>query len=158
LQEARWLVRGMQMRHQTLLRTARVLVERQAAFLERGAEALRPLTLREVADAIGMHESTVSRITTEKYMQTPRGVFELKAFFSNSLREGRDAAGVSGAAVRAMVRRLIEAESPATPLADGVIARLLERSGVRVARRTVSKYREALRIPAARERRAAPPG
>jgi RNA polymerase sigma-54 factor len=158
LQEARWLVRGLQMRHQTLLRTARVLVERQAAFLERGAEALRPLTLREVADAIGMHESTVSRITTEKYMQTPRGVFELKAFFSNSLREGRDAAGVSGAAVRAMVRRLIEAESPATPLADGVIARLLERSGVRVARRTVSKYREALRIPAARERRAAPPG
>lgn len=151
LQEARWLVRGLQMRHQTLLRTARVLVERQRAFLERGEEGLRPLTLREVAEAIGMHESTVSRITTQKYVQTPRGVFELKAFFSNSLREGQRG-GASGGAVRAMVRRLIESESPAMPLADGVIARLLERSGVRVARRTVSKYREALRIPAARER------
>lgn len=151
LQEARWLVRGLQMRHQTLLRTVRVLVERQGDFLEQGEEGLKPLTLREVADAIGMHESTVSRITTQKYVQTPRGVFELKAFFSNSLREGGQD-GASGAAVRAMVRRLIEQESPARPLADGVIARLLERNGVRIARRTVSKYREALRIPPARDR------
>src|SRR5262249_14748725 len=135
----------------TLLRTVRVLVDRQRAFLERGDEGLKPLTLREVADTIGMHESTVSRITTQKYVQTPRGVFELKRFFSNALADdARD--GASGAAVRAMVRRLIETESPATPLADGVIARLLERNGVRIARRTVSKYREALHIPAARER------
>jgi RNA polymerase sigma-54 factor len=153
LQEARWLVRGLSMRNDTLLRVARVIVERQRGFLERGDEAMKPLTLREVATAIGMHESTVSRVTTSKYAQTPRGVFELKHFFACSLAEGN---GASGTAVRAMVRRLIESENPGRPLADGVIARLLERQGVHIARRTVTKYREAMAIAPARERLIAP--
>ena len=149
LQEARWLTRGLSMRYETLLRTARVLVERQAAFLRHGEEAMAPLTLREVADAIGMHESTVSRITSGKYIQTPRGTFELKHFFAVRL----EGASVSGAAARAMVRRLIESEPPHRPLADEAIAALLARQGVHIARRTVAKYREQLNIAPARERR-----
>ena len=149
LQEARWLTRGLSMRYDTLLRTARVIVERQAAFLERGEEAMAPLTLKEVADAIGMHESTVSRITSGKYIQTPRGTLELKQFFAVRL----EGATVSGAAVKAMVRRLIESEPAARPLADDAIAALLARQGVNIARRTVAKYREQLSIAPARERR-----
>ncbi len=153
LQEARWLTRGLSMRYDTLLRTTKVLVERQAAFLAQGEEAMAPLTLKEVADAIGMHESTVSRITSGKYIQTPRGTFELKHFFAVRL----EGANVSGAAVRAMVRRLIESEPVARPLADDAIAALLARQGVHVARRTVAKYREQLSIPTARERRRSAP-
>ena len=149
LQEARWFTRGLSMRYDTLLRTARVIVERQAAFLERGEEAMAPLTLKDVADAIGMHESTVSRITTGKFLQTPRGTIEMKRFFAVRL----DGANVSGAAVRAMVRRLIEAEPPQRPLADDAIALLLARQGVHIARRTVAKYREQLDIAPARTRR-----
>lgn len=149
LAEARWLTRGLSMRHDTLLRTARVIVERQAAFLTRGDEAMAPLTLKEVADSIGMHESTVSRITTGKYLQTPRGTFELKHFFAVRL----EGASVSGAAVKAMVRRLIESEPAGRPLADEAIAGLLARQGVNIARRTVAKYREQLDIAPARERR-----
>ena len=148
LDEARWLVRGIAMRNDTLLRTAQVLVERQQAFLDQGEEAIAPLTLREVADAIGMHESTVSRITTGKYIQTPRGTFELKRLFAVRL-EGAD---VSGAAVKAMVKRLIDAEPPHAPLADETIAGLLARQGVRIARRTVAKYRDQLDIAPARAR------
>jgi RNA polymerase sigma-54 factor len=148
LDEARWLVRGVAMRNDTLLRTVQVLVERQRGFLERGEEAIAPLTLREVADAIGMHESTVSRITSGKYIQTPRGTFELKRLFAVRL----EGAEVSGAAVRAMVKRLIDAEPPHAPLADDVIAGLLARRGVRIARRTVAKYRDQLSIPSARQR------
>jgi RNA polymerase sigma-54 factor len=149
LQEARWLVRALAMRHETLMKVSAVIVERQRGFLERGAEAMQPLTLREVADAIGMHESTVSRITTGKYMQTPRGTLELKFFFSNRLQ----GAEVSGVAIRAMVKRLIDSENPAVPLADDTIAALLARQGVRIARRTVAKYRDLLNISAAKERR-----
>ncbi|NYZ64357.1 RNA polymerase factor sigma-54 [Luteimonas deserti] len=149
LQEARWFTRGLSMRYDTLLRTARVIVERQAAFLERGEEAMAPLTLKDVADAIGMHESTVSRITTGKFLQTPRGTIEMKRFFAVRL----DGANVSGAAVRAMVRRLIEAEPAQRPLADDAIAALLARQGVHIARRTVAKYREQLDIAPARARR-----
>ena len=148
LDEARWLVRGLAMRNDTLLRTAQVLVERQRGFLERGDEAIVPLTLREVADAIGMHESTVSRITSGKYIQTPRGTLELKRLFAVRL-EGAD---VGGAAVRAMVKRLIDGEPAANPLADDVIAGLLARQGVRVARRTVAKYRDQLKIGPVRTR------
>lgn len=151
LQEARWLVRALAMRHDTLLKVARTIVARQHAFLEKGAEAMQPLTLREVADAIGMHESTVSRITTGKYMLTPRGTYELKFFFSNRLQ----GAEVSSHAIRAMVKRLIDGENPDTPLADDTIAALLERQGVRIARRTVAKYRELLHIASAKERRRA---
>jgi RNA polymerase sigma-54 factor len=149
LQEARWLVRALAMRHETLMKVAAVIVDRQRGFLERGAEAMQPLTLREVADAIGMHESTVSRITTGKYMQTSRGTFELKFFFSNRL-QGAD---VSGVAIRAMVKRLIDSENPAVPLADDTIAALLARQGVRIARRTVAKYRDLLHIASAKDRR-----
>ncbi|WP_101927749.1 MULTISPECIES: RNA polymerase factor sigma-54 [Luteimonas] len=148
LQEARWFTRGLSMRYDTLLRTARVIVERQAAFLDRGDEAMAPLTLKEVADAIGMHESTVSRITTGKYLQTPRGTIEMKRFFAVRL----EGANVSGAAVRAMVRRLIETEPTQRPLADEAIATLLARQGVHIARRTVAKYREQLDIAPARTR------
>jgi len=149
LQEARWLTRGLSMRYDTLLRTARVIVERQAAFLVKGEEAMAPLTLKEVADTIGMHESTVSRITSGKYLQTPRGTFELKHFFAVRL----EGASVSGQAVKAMVKRLIDAEPAARPLADDAIAGLLSRQGVNIARRTVAKYREQLDIAPARERR-----
>lgn len=149
LGEARWLTRGLAMRHDTLLRTTRVIIERQAAFLSRGEEAMAPLTLKEVADAIGMHESTISRITTGKYLQTPRGTFELKQLFAVRL----EGASVSGAAVKAMVRRLIDAEPAGRPLADDAIAGLLARQGITIARRTVAKYREQLDIAPARERR-----
>ncbi|HVI26033.1 MAG TPA: RNA polymerase factor sigma-54 [Xanthomonadaceae bacterium] len=152
LEEARWLVRGVAMRNETLLRTTQVLVERQRAFLERGEEAIAPLTLKEVADAIGMHESTVSRITTGKYLQTPRGTFELKRLFAVRL----EGANVGATAVKAMVRRLIETEPANAPLADDVIAGLLARQGVRIARRTVAKYRDQLHIPSALARRARP--
>ncbi len=148
LEEARWLVRGVAMRNDTLLRTAQVLVERQRGFLERGEEAIAPLTLREVADAIGMHESTVSRITSGKYMQTPRGTFELKRLFAVRL----EGAEVGATAVKAMVKRLIDAEPAHAPLADDTIAGLLARQGVRIARRTVAKYRDQLSIAPARQR------
>ena len=146
LEEARWLVRGVTMRNDTLLRTAQVLVERQSAFLDQGPEAIMPLTLREVADAIGVHESTVSRIVSGKYIQTPRGTFEIKRMFAVRL----EGAGIAGSAVRAMVKRLIDSEPPTAPLADDVIAGLLARQGVRIARRTVAKYRDQLAIGPAR--------
>ena len=148
LDEARWLVRGLGMRNDTLLRTAQVLVERQRGFLEHGDKALAPLTLREVADAIGMHESTVSRIVSGKYIQTPRGTFELKRLFAVRL----EGAEIGGAAVRALVKRLIDAEPANAPLADDVIAGLLARQGVRIARRTVAKYRDQLSIGPVRAR------
>ncbi|MFN3704062.1 RNA polymerase factor sigma-54 [Thermomonas sp.] len=149
LEEARWLLRSLGIRNETLLKTARVLVARQQAFLEQGEEAIAPLTLKEVAEEIGVHESTVSRITTGKYIQTPRGTLELKRLFAVRL----EGAEVSGAAIKAMVRRLIEAEPAHAPLADEVIAAMLARQGIRVARRTVAKYREQLCIAPARVRR-----
>lgn len=149
LDEARWLLRSLGIRNETLLKTARTLVARQQAFLEQGEEAIAPLTLKEVAEDIGMHESTVSRITTGKYIQTPRGTMELKRLFAVRL----EGAEVSGAAIKAMVRRLIEDEPAHAPLADEVIAAMLARQGIRVARRTVAKYREQLSIAPARMRR-----
>ena len=148
LDEARWLVRGVAMRNDTLLRTAQVLVERQRAFLDQGPEAILPLTLREVADAIGVHESTVSRIVSGKYIQTPRGTFEMKRLFAVRL----EGAAIAGTAVKAMVKRLIDAEPMTAPLGDDVIAGLLARQGVRIARRTVAKYRDQLAIGPARAR------
>jgi RNA polymerase sigma-54 factor len=154
LQEARWLVRGLEMRHQTLVRAARAIFARQAQFLAKGDEGLVPLTLQEVADAIGMHESTISRITANKYIRTPRGVLPLRHFFCSTVT-ARAGVEASGAAVRAVVKRLIEAESGAAPLCDGTIAALLARQGIGVARRTVAKYREALNIAPAKQRRLA---
>lgn len=148
LQEARWMARGVAIRNDTLLRATTAIVERQHAFLERGEEAMVPLTLKEIADAIGVHESTISRISTGKFVQTPRGTFELKRFFAVRL----NGAEVGGTAVRAMVRKLIDQESPLAPLGDDAIAVLLARQGVRVARRTIAKYRDQLRIPPAKVR------
>jgi len=154
LNEARWLVRGLEMRHETLLKTARVIFERQCEFLRRGEIAMKPLTLREVAQSIEMHESTVSRVTTAKFVLTPWGLFELKHFFSVSLAGGE--AESSGVAVRAMIRQLIDTESPLKPLCDGAISAILARQGVQVARRTVAKYRDAMKIAAAPDRRQIP--
>ncbi len=154
LNEARWLLRGLEMRHDTLLRTTRAIFERQNLFLTQGEVAMKPLTLREVAVAIEMHESTISRVTTNKYVSTPWGVFELKHFFSVSLKAGE--AESSGVAVRAMIRQLIDAENPAKPLCDGAISAILLRKGVRVARRTVAKYREGMKIVSAPERKVEP--
>lgn len=149
LNQARWLSRGLTIRNDTLLRTAQAIVAHQSAFLSRGDEAMAPLTLKQIADQIEMHESTISRITTGKYIQTPRGTFELKHFFAVRL----EGATVSGAAVKAMVRRLIDNEPAGRPLADEAIAGLLSRQGIQIARRTVAKYREQLEIAPARERR-----
>ncbi|HAI59920.1 MAG TPA: RNA polymerase sigma-54 factor [Xanthomonadaceae bacterium] len=148
LNEARWLARGVAQRHETLLRVTRAVVSRQRAFLERGDEGLLPLTLKEIATEVGVHESTVSRITTGKYLQTPRGLFELKRFFGVKL----EGSAIAGVAIRALVKKLIEAERPEAPLADDVLAALLARRGVQVARRTVAKYRDQLDIPPARQR------
>ncbi len=148
MNEARWLARGIAQRHDTLIKVARAVVSRQQAFMLRGEEAMLPLTLKDIAADVGVHESTVSRITTGKYLQTPRGLFELKRFFGVRL----EGSAIAGVAVKALVKRLIDAELPAMPLADDVLVALLARRGVQVARRTVAKYREQLNIPPARQR------
>lgn len=155
LQEARWLVRGLEMRHETLLKTARAVFERQKVFLERGEEGMAPLTLREIADAIGMHESTVCRVTSNKFIQTPWGVYDFKAFFPSQIT-GCEGGEASGTAVKAMIRRIVDGEDARNPLCDGAIAALLLRKGIRVARRTVAKYREAMKIAPAQQRREKP--
>jgi len=152
LQEARWLLRNVEQRFATIERVAQAIVARQQAFFEYGEIALRPLMLREVADELGIHESTVSRATTNKYMATPRGVYEFKHFFSRELVT-RTGGTCSAAAVRALIQEMIEAEDPGDPLSDVVLAERLAREGVVVARRTVSKYRAQLRIPPAELRR-----
>ena len=156
LQEARWLVRSLEIRNETLLKVATCIVSRQREFLEHGDEAMKPLVLRDVAESIGMHESTISRVTTNKYMHTPRGVFEFKYFFSSHLStvDGEDQSSTS---VRAKIRKLIGAENPAKPLSDNKIASLLAEEGITVARRTVAKYREAMKIPSSSERKVRKP-
>lgn len=152
LQEARWLIKSLQSRSETLLRVATCIVEHQRAFLEYGDEAMRPLVLHDVAENLGMHESTISRVTTRKYMRTPRGIFELKYFFSSHV--STDVGGTcSSTAIRALIRKLITAEKPEKPLSDSKIAALLGGQGINVARRTVAKYREAMAIPPSNERK-----
>ncbi len=146
LQEARWLIKSLKTRAETMLKVAQAIVRAQSAFLEFGAEAMRPLVLRDVAEEIGMHESTISRVTTRKYLHTPRGTFEFKHFFSSSLATA-DGGAASGTAIQAMIRRLIEAENPRKPLSDAKIAEVLGQQGIVVARRTIAKYRESLNIP-----------
>ena len=154
LQEARWLIRSLEIRAETLLKVARSIVQRQAAFLERGEEAMQPMILRDVAEAVGMHESTISRVTTAKYMHTPRGIFEFRYFFSSHV-SGAGGEDVSSVAIRARIRKLIAEEPPAKPLSDAQLAEVLSREGVKVARRTVAKYREALGLASSSERRQA---
>jgi RNA polymerase sigma-54 factor len=154
LQEARWLIRSLEIRNETLLKVARTIVQRQSAFLERGEEAMQPMILRDVADAVSMHESTISRVTTGKYMHTPRGIFEFRYFFSSHVA-GADGEDVSSVAIRARIRKLIGEEEPGRPLSDAQLAEMLAREGVKVARRTVAKYREALGLASSSERRQA---
>jgi len=156
LQEARWLVRSLEIRNETLLKVATCIVARQKDFLEHGEEAMKPLVLRDVAESIAMHESTISRVTTNKYMHTPRGVFEFKYFFSSHLSTD-DGEEQSSTSVRAKIRILIGAENPAKPLSDSKIARLLSDEGIKVARRTVAKYREAMKITSSSERKVRKP-
>ena len=151
LQEARWLLKGLEARGETLLKVVRCLLRQQAAFLEFGEQALRPLTLREVAAELGMHESTVSRAIARKYVRAPRGTLPLKAFFASGIDTG-GGGEASSTAIQAMIRRLIGDENPRKPLSDAKLAGLLEQTGVPVARRTVAKYREAMNIPASHER------
>jgi RNA polymerase sigma-54 factor len=152
LQEARWLLKSLEIRHDTLLKVARAVVERQSEFLARGEEHMKPMILKDIAAAIGMHESTVSRVTSGKYLHTPRGVFELRYFFSSQV-EGDDGAGTSSTAIRAKIRRLITDEPAGEPLSDGRLAELLSAQGIPVARRTVAKYREAIGIASSAERK-----
>ena len=151
LQEARWLIRSLETRANTVLRVAQAIVRQQSGFLEYGPEAMRPLTLREVADELDLHESTISRTTTRKYLLTPRGTFEFKRFFTSGVATG-DGGAASSTAIQAMIRKLIEAENPRKPLSDARLADELKIAGVPVARRTVAKYREAMNIPASSER------
>ncbi|MFZ6646637.1 RNA polymerase factor sigma-54 [Undibacterium sp. TJN25] len=146
LQEARWLIKNMRQRFDTILRVAQAIVERQRNFFTHGAVAMRPLVLREIADTLGLHESTISRVTTQKYMLTPHGMFELKYFFGSHVatETGGEA---SSTAIRALIKQLIGAEDQKNPLSDSKIADMLGEQGMVIARRTVAKYREALKIP-----------
>ncbi len=152
LQEARWFLKSLQSRNETLLKVASTIVERQRDFFERGDEAMKPLVLRDIAEAVEMHESTISRVTTQKYMYTPRGVFELKHFFSSHVTT--DGGGeCSSTAIRAIIRKLVADEDAVKPLSDSKITALLQQRGIRVARRTIAKYRESLSIPPSNERK-----
>ncbi len=155
LQEARWLIKSLRSRNETLLKVASAIVERQHGFLDHGEEAMRPLVLREIAEAVEMHESTISRITTNKYMHTPRGTFEFKYFFSSHVPTS-DGGEASATAIRARVRRLIQEEDRTKPLSDSAIARILQEEGIQVARRTIAKYRESLAIASSAERKETP--
>jgi len=152
LQEARWFLKSLQSRHDTLMKVANCIVERQGGFLDHGEEAMKPLVLRSIAEAIDMHESTISRVTTRKYMHTPRGIFELKYFFSSHVTT--DTGGeCSATAIRAIIKKLVAAENPAKPLSDHKMASVLAEQGINVARRTIAKYREALCISPSNERK-----
>jgi RNA polymerase sigma-54 factor len=146
LQEARWLIKNVQQRFDTILRVARAIVEQQRHFFEHGEVAMRPLVLREIAETLGLHESTVSRVTTQKFMATPRGIFELKYFFGSHVATETGGA-CSATAIRALLKQLVQAEDCKKPLSDSKIAQILGEQGIVVARRTIAKYRESLNIP-----------
>jgi RNA polymerase sigma-54 factor len=152
LQEARWFIKSLASRNETLLKVASCIVERQRAFLEYGEEAMKALVLHDIAEAVEMHESTISRVTTKKYMHTPRGIYELKYFFSSHVSTS-DGGECSATAIRALIKKLVSAESPDKPLSDSKLASILSDQGINVARRTVAKYREAMSIPPSNERK-----
>lgn len=152
LQEARWLIKNIQQRFDTILRVSQTIVDRQRAFFDYGEVAMRPLTLREIADELGLHESTISRVTTQKYMATPQGIIELKYFFGSHVATDTGGAA-SSTAIRALIRQLVDAENRKKPLSDAKIADLLGEQGIVVARRTVAKYRESLNIPPVSQRK-----
>jgi RNA polymerase sigma-54 factor len=152
LQEARWLIKSLRSRSETLLKVATCIVERQHAFLEFGEEAMKPMVLHDVAEEVSMHESTISRVTTQKYMHTPRGLYELKYFFSSHVFT-ESGAECSSIAIRAFLKKLIAAENGQKPLSDSKLAAILSEQGIKVARRTVAKYRESMAIPSSSERK-----
>ncbi|HAW3277012.1 TPA: RNA polymerase factor sigma-54 [Escherichia coli] len=152
LQDAKWLIKSLESRNDTLLRVSRCIVEQQQAFFEQGEEYMKPMVLADIAQAVEMHESTISRVTTQKYLHSPRGIFELKYFFSSHVNT--DGGGeASSTAIRALVKKLIAAENPAKPLSDSKLTSLLSEQGIMVARRTVAKYRESLSIPPSNQRK-----
>ena len=153
LQEARWLIKNVQQRFDTILRVSQAIVDRQRHFLEHGEVAMRPLVLREIAETLSLHESTISRVTTQKYMATPRGTFELKYFFGSHVATEAGGAA-SSTAIRALIKQLVAAEDAKAPLSDARISQILAEQGIVVARRTIAKYRESLQIPAVNQRKA----
>lgn len=152
LQEARWLVRSLEIRHDTLLKVATCIVDRQIDFFEKGEESMKPMVLRDVAEVVDMHESTISRVTANKYMHTPRGICEFRFFFSSHLGSS-DGSEQSSTAIRAKIRRLIGQENPHKPFSDSKLVALLQEEGIEIARRTVAKYRESMKIAPSSERR-----
>ncbi len=152
LQEARWFLKSLQSRHETLLKVANSIIRRQRAFFDYGEEAMKPMVLRSVAEEVEMHESTISRVTTRKYMHTPRGIYEFKYFFSShvSTETGGEC---SATAIRAIIKKLVAAENPVKPLSDSKMAMILAEQGIKVARRTIAKYREAMSIAPSNERK-----
>ncbi len=152
LQEAKWFIKSLESRNDTLLKVSNCIVQRQQGFLEHGAEAMRPMVLNDIAEAVDMHESTISRVTTQKYMHTPRGIFELKYFFSSHVST-ENGGECSSTAIRSLIKKLILAETPAKPLSDSKMADLLAEQGIKVARRTIAKYRESLAIPPSNQRK-----
>ena len=152
LQEAKWFIKSLESRNDTLLKVSNCIVQRQQAFFEHGAEAMRPMVLNDIAEAVDMHESTISRVTTQKYMHTPRGIFELKYFFSSHVST-ENGGECSSTAIRALIKKLVLAETPAKPLSDSKMAELLADQGINVARRTIAKYRESLAIPPSNQRK-----
>ena len=152
LQEADWLIKSLQHRYETLLNVSTCIVEHQRDFLEHGEEAMKPLILQDIANALDLHESTISRAPTRKYMHTPRGTYELKYFFASHVRT--DHGGIrSSTAIRALIKRMIDNELPNKPLSDNKITALLKKEGINVARRTIAKYRESISIPPSNERK-----
>ncbi len=152
LQEAKWFIKSLESRNDTLLKVSNCIVQRQQGFFEHGPEAMRPMVLNDIAEAVEMHESTISRVTTQKYMHTPRGIFELKFFFSSHVST-ENGGECSSTAIRALIKKLISAEIPSKPLSDNKMAEILAEQGINVARRTIAKYRESLSIPPSNQRK-----
>jgi len=152
LQEAKWFIKSLESRNETLLKVSNCIVQRQQGFFEHGPEAMRPMVLNDIAEAVDMHESTISRVTTQKYMHTPRGIFELKFFFSSHVST-ENGGECSSTAIRALIKKLVSAELPAKPLSDSKMAEILADQGINVARRTIAKYRESLSIPPSNQRK-----
>jgi RNA polymerase sigma-54 factor len=146
------MIKNVQQRFDTILRVSQAIVDRQRHFLEHGEVAMRPMVLREIADILGLHESTISRVTTQKFMATPRGIFELKYFFGSHVATDTGGAA-SSTAIRALIRQLVAAEDTRAPLSDARIAQILGQQGIVVARRTIAKYRESLQIPPVSQRK-----
>ncbi len=152
MQEAKWFIKSLESRNDTLMKVANCIVQQQMGFFEHGPEMMKPMVLNDVAEMVDMHESTISRVTTQKYMHTPRGIFELKYFFSSHVAT-ESGGECSSTAIRALIKKLVAAEKPSKPLSDSKIAQLLADQGIKVARRTIAKYRESLSIPPSNQRK-----